>query len=69
VDFRLLPAAMAASVLWAGATEGGEGGVGSLQGDDVVLLVPSVGVETPCTGGSTGGRVAAELGAHRRCGG
>jgi hypothetical protein len=40
VNFRLLPAAMAAGVLRAGVTEGGEGGAGSLQGDDVVLLVP-----------------------------
>jgi hypothetical protein len=36
------------------------GGAGSLQGDDVVLLVPLVGVERPCTDGSTGGRAAAE---------
>jgi hypothetical protein len=69
VDFGLLPAAMAAGVLRAGATEGGEGGAESLQGDDVVLLVPLVEVKRPCTGGSTGGRAAAELGAHRRCGG
>jgi hypothetical protein len=34
----------------------------------VVLLVTSVGVERPCTGGSTGGRAAAELGAHQRYG-
>jgi hypothetical protein len=69
VDFGLLPAAMVADVLQAGATEGDEGGAGSLQGDDVVLLVPLVGVERPCTDGSMGGRAAAELGAHRRCGG
>jgi hypothetical protein len=69
VVFRLLPAVMAASVLRARVTEGGEGGAGSLQGGDVVLLVPLVRVERPCTDGSTGGRVAAELGAHRRCGG
>jgi hypothetical protein len=50
-------------------TEGGEGGAESLQGDDVVLLVPLVGVKRPCTGGSMGGRAAADLGAHRRCGG
>jgi hypothetical protein len=55
VDFGLLPVAMAASVLRARATEGGEGGAGSLQGDDVVLLVPLVGVKRPYTGGSTGG--------------
>jgi hypothetical protein len=47
-------------VLRAGVAEGGEGGARSLQGDDVVLLVPLVGVERPCTGGSTGGRAAAE---------
>jgi hypothetical protein len=69
VDFGLLPVAMAAGVLRARATEGGEGGVGLLQGDDVVLLVPLVGVERPCTDRSTGGRAAAELRAHRRCGG
>jgi hypothetical protein len=69
VDFGLLPAAMAAGVLWARATEGGEGRAGSLQGDDVVLLVPLVRVERPCTDGSMGGRAAAELGAHRCCGG
>jgi hypothetical protein len=47
-------------VLRAGVAEGGEGGAGSLQRDDVVLLVPLVGVKRPCTGGSTGGRAAAE---------
>jgi hypothetical protein len=47
-------------VLRAEAAEGGEGGAGSLQGDDMVLLVPLVGVKRPCTGGSTGGRAAAE---------
>jgi hypothetical protein len=31
----------------------------------VVLLVTLVEVERPCTSGSTGGRAAAELGAHR----
>jgi hypothetical protein len=49
-------------------TEGGEGGARSLQGDDVVLLVPLVGVERLCTGRSTGGRAAAEEVARRRCG-
>jgi hypothetical protein len=34
----------------------------------VVLLVTLVGAERPCIGGSTGGRVATELGAHGRCG-
>jgi hypothetical protein len=52
----------------AGTAEGSEGGAGSLQGDDVVLLVPLVEVKRPCTGGSTGGRAAAEQGARWRCG-
>jgi hypothetical protein len=47
-------------VLRAGVAEGSGGGAGSLQGDDVVLLVPLVGVKRPCTGGSTGGRAATE---------
>jgi hypothetical protein len=59
---------MAAGVLWARAMEGREGGAGSLQGNDVVLLVPLVGVEGSCTGRSTGGRAAAEERARRRCG-
>jgi hypothetical protein len=66
VDFGFLPAAMAAGVLWARATESGEGGARSLQGDDVVLLVSLVEVERSCTGGSTRSRAAAELEAHRR---
>jgi hypothetical protein len=68
MDVRFLPAVMAAGVLQARATEGGEGGAGLLQGDDVVLLVPLVGVERSCIGGSTGGRAAAEEGARRHCG-
>jgi hypothetical protein len=60
VNFGLLPAAMAAGVLRVGATEGGEGGAESLQGDDMVPLVPLVGVERVCTDGSTRGRAAAE---------
>jgi hypothetical protein len=68
VDFGLLPAAMATSVPRARATEGGEGGVGSLQEDDVVLMMPLVGVERLCTDGSAGGRAAAEERARRRCG-
>jgi hypothetical protein len=68
VNFGLLPAAMAAGVLQAGATEGDEGEAGSLQGDDVVLLVPLGGMERLCTGGSTGSRAAAEREAHRRYG-
>jgi hypothetical protein len=50
VDVEFLPAAMATSVLRARVTEGGDGGAGSFQGDDVVLLVPWVGVERSCTG-------------------
>jgi hypothetical protein len=68
VDFRLLPAAMATGVPRARATEGGEGGVGSLQEDDVVLMMPLVGVERLCTGRSAGGRAAVEERARRRCG-
>jgi hypothetical protein len=40
-------------VLRAGAMEGGEGGAGLFQGDDVVLLVLLVGVEELGSGGST----------------
>jgi hypothetical protein len=68
MDVRFLPAVMAAGVLRARAMEGGEGGAGSLQGDVVVLLVPLVGVERSCIGGSMGGRAAEEEGARRRCG-
>jgi hypothetical protein len=60
VNFGLLPVVMAAGVLRAGATEGGEGGAESFQRDDVVLMVPLVGVGRPCTDGSTEGRAAAE---------
>jgi hypothetical protein len=58
---------MAVGVLRARATEGGEGGAGSLQGDEVVLLAPWVGVERLCTGRSAEGRAAAEEGARRSC--
>jgi hypothetical protein len=58
VGFSL--AIMAAGVLQAWATEGGGGGAGWLQEDDVVLVVPLIGTERPCTDGSTGGRAAAE---------
>jgi hypothetical protein len=68
VDLELLPAVMAAGVPRARATEGGDGGAGSLQGDDVVLMMPLVGVERSCTSGSTGSRAAAALEAHRHCG-
>jgi hypothetical protein len=60
VDVGFLPAAMATGVLRARATEGGDGGAESLQGDDVVLLVPWVRVERSCAGGLMGGRVATE---------
>jgi hypothetical protein len=66
VDVGFLPAVMAVGVMWARAMEGGEGGAGSLQGDDVVLLVSLVEVERSCTGGSTRSLAAAELEAHRR---
>jgi hypothetical protein len=41
---------------------------GSLQEDDVVLMMPLIETGRPCTGGLTGGRAAAALEAHRRCG-
>jgi hypothetical protein len=34
----------------------------------VVLMVPLIRVGRPCIGGSTEGRAAAALEAHRRCG-
>jgi hypothetical protein len=67
VDIGFLPAAMVTGVLWVRVMEGGEGGAGSLQGDDVVLLTPWVGVERLCTGWSAEGRAAAEEGARRSC--
>jgi hypothetical protein len=60
VNLGSLPAAMAAGVLQARVMEGGEGGAGSLQDDDVVLMVPLIGAERSCISGSTGGRAAAE---------
>jgi hypothetical protein len=68
VDLGFLLAVMAAGVPQARVTKGGEGGAGSLQGDDVVLLAPWVGVERLCTGWSAEGRVATEEGARRSCG-
>jgi hypothetical protein len=53
MDVGFLPAVIAAGVLRARATKGGEGGARSLQGDDVVLLVPLVGVQRLCNGGVT----------------
>jgi hypothetical protein len=60
VELGFLPAVMAAGVLQAGATKGGEGGVGSLQEVDVVLMALLIGAERVCASGSTGGRAAAE---------
>jgi hypothetical protein len=60
VNLGFLLAAMAAGVLQARVMEGGEGGTGSLQEDDVMLMVPLIGAERSCIGGSTGGRAAAE---------
>jgi hypothetical protein len=60
VELGFSPAAMVVGVLQARATEGSEGGAGSLQEDDVVLVVPLIRAERPCIGGSTGGRAAAE---------
>jgi hypothetical protein len=68
VDVGFLPAAMATGVLRVRVTEGGEEGAGSLQGDDVVLLTPWVGMERLCTGWSAEGRAAAEEGARRSYG-
>jgi hypothetical protein len=53
-------AAMVAGVLQARAMEGGEGVAESLQEDDVVLTVLSIGAERVYIDGSTGGRAAAE---------
>jgi hypothetical protein len=68
VELGFSPAVMAAGVRQARATEGGEGVVRLLQEVDVVLVMPLIGAGRPCTGGSTGGRAAAALEAHRRCG-
>jgi hypothetical protein len=68
LELGFSPAAMLACVLQARATEGGEGVAGSLQEDDVVLVVPLIGAGRPFIGGSTGGRAAAALEAHRHCG-
>jgi hypothetical protein len=59
VELGFSPAVMAAGVLQARAMEGGEGGPGSLQGVDVVLLI---GAKRPCIDRSTGGRAAVEEG-------
>jgi hypothetical protein len=55
VELGFSPAAMVVGVLQARATEGGEGVAGSLQEEDVVLVVPLIGVGRPCIGGSMGG--------------
>jgi hypothetical protein len=60
VELGFSPAAMVAGVLQARAMEGGEGVAGSLQEDDVVLTVLSIGVERVCIDGSTGGRAVTE---------
>jgi hypothetical protein len=60
VELGFSPAAPVVGVLQARATEGGEGVAGSLQEDDVVLMVLLIGAEKVCIDGSTGGRVAAE---------
>jgi hypothetical protein len=51
---------MATGVLQVREMEGGEGVAGSLQEDDVVLMVPLVGAGRVCINGSTRGRAAAE---------
>jgi hypothetical protein len=55
VELGFSPAAMATGVLQARAMEGDEGVAGSLQEDDVVLVVPLIGEGRPCIGGSTEG--------------
>jgi hypothetical protein len=62
VELGFSSAVMAAGVLQARAMEGGEGGAGSLQGVDVVLMVLLIGAERPCIDRSTGGRAKAEEG-------
>jgi hypothetical protein len=59
-NLGFLPAAMAAGILQARAMEGSEGGAESLPEDDVVLMVPLIGAERSCIGGSTGGRAVVE---------
>jgi hypothetical protein len=60
VELGFSPAAMATGVLQVKAMEGGEEVAGSLQEDDVVLMVLLIGAERVCIGGSTRGRAAAE---------
>jgi hypothetical protein len=60
VELGFSPAAMAAGVLQTRVMEGGEGVAGSLQEDDVVLMVLLIGTKKACIGGSMGGRAAAE---------
>jgi hypothetical protein len=55
-------------VLLAGLPEGGGEVARETLRVGVVLLVPLAGMKWLCIGGSTGGRAAAELGAHRRYG-
>jgi hypothetical protein len=56
-------------VLQAGMLKGGGKVVEELLQIGVVLLVPLARVRRLCFSGSTGGRAAAKLGAHRRYGG
>jgi hypothetical protein len=51
---------MVTGVLQVRAMEGGEGVVGSLQEDDVVLMVSLIGAGRVCIDGSTRGRAAVE---------
>jgi hypothetical protein len=51
---------MAAGILRARVTEGGDGGAKLLQEEDVMLMMPLVGVEGFCTGWSVEDRAAAE---------
>jgi hypothetical protein len=60
VELGFSPAVMATGVLQVRAMEGGEGVAGSLQEDDVVLMVLLIGEERVCIDGSMRGRAAAE---------
>jgi hypothetical protein len=60
VELGFSPAAMATGILQVRAMEGGEGVAGSLQENDVVLMVLLIGPERVYIDGSMGGRAAAE---------
>jgi hypothetical protein len=68
VELGFSPAMAATGVLQDGAAKGSEGGAGSLQEVDVVLMALLVVAKRPCIGRSTRSRAAAVLGVHRSCG-